>query len=228
MDGCVVADPMAGCQEPGDLSELAGTVKPYGRHALACAGWATWQERIEEQDDILGLMGRQVKALKGKIDPPPKFTALRTEPAGRGVDLLVFPDAVVYRGVTEETWPRILNDHLAGGRSVDGFAPEPLPGTHITVCMHGARDARCGACGPLIAQAFEEAIEARGYEDVHIHRSSHVGGHRFAGNVLVYPGGTWYGYVRPQDVEQVLDAHLEENGIWEAHHRGAMMGPDPA
>jgi hypothetical protein len=120
----MLAGLMAGCQEPGDLSELAGTVKPYGRHALACAGWTTWKERIEEQDDLLGLMGRQVKELKGQVDPPTKFTALRTEPAGQGVDLLIFPDALVYRGVTEDTWPRILDEHLAQGTSVDELAPE--------------------------------------------------------------------------------------------------------
>lgn len=216
------------CQEPGPLEELRETVKPYGRHVLACAGWVRWSERIEEQEDLLGRMGQEVKELKETVDPPPKFTALRTEPVGEGVDLLVFPDQVVYRGIDEATWQTVRDEHLVDGRRVDDLDPERLTGTHITVCIHGARDQRCGACGPLVAEAFEQAVGARGYDDVHIHRSSHVGGHRFAGNVLVYPGGTWYGYVRPQDVDQVLDAHLEGSGRWETHYRGQMVGPDPS
>lgn len=215
------------CQEPGPLDELRDTVKPYGRHALACAGWTTWKERIEEQDNLLGRMGREVKEHGDATDPAPKFTALRTEPVGDGIDLLVFPDQVVYRGVDETSWPRILEEHLIGGTPVEELDLEPWPGTHILVCNHGARDPRCGACGPLVADAFETAIEEDGFEDVHIHRSSHVGGHRFAGNVLVYPGGTWYGYVRPSDVSKVLEAHVDGSGRWEEHYRGEMVGPGP-
>ncbi len=215
------------CQEPGPLKELRDTVKPYGRHALACAGWRTWQERIENQDDLLGQMGREVKEHGDAVEPAPKFTALRTEPVGDGIDLMLFPDALVYHGVDEAAWSRILEEHLVGGQPVEELDPEPLSGTHILVCNHGARDERCGACGPLVAEAFEEAIGAGGYQDVHVHRSSHVGGHRFAGNVLVYPGGAWYGYVRPPDVDKVLEAHVDGDGRWEAHYRGEMLGPNP-
>ncbi|MDX1612490.1 MAG: sucrase/ferredoxin-like family protein [Candidatus Thermoplasmatota archaeon] len=215
---------MTPCQEPGPLEELRGTVKSYGRHAIALAGWTTWKARIEEQDDLLGSMARSTKDAADRVTPKPKFTATRTEPAGDGIDVLVFPDQVVYRGLTEETWTRVLDQHLVGGTVVEDLSPEPVTGHHITVCMHGARDARCGACGPLLANALEEAIEVRGLEDVHVHRSSHVGGHRFAGNVLVYPGGAWYGYVRPGDVETLLD-HVEKGSRWEAHHRGEMVGP---
>ncbi len=211
---------MAGCQEPGDLSELQGTVKPYGRHVLACAGWTTWQERIEEQDDLLGRIGSQTKELADRVEPKPKFTALRTEAVDGGIDLMVFPDQLVYRGVDEPAWERIREDHLVDGEPVDELDPEPLEGQHVLVCNHGARDLRCGACGPLVAEALEDAIEARSIGDVHVHRSSHVGGHRFAGNVLVYPAGDWYGYVRPDDVDALLEA-IVEGERWEAHHRGA-------
>lgn len=208
------------CQEPGPLEELRGTVKPYGRHALALSGWTTWQATIEEQDDLVGQMARETKELKDRVDPPPKFTALRTKPTGEGIDLLVMPEAVIYRGVDADAWTRIRDEHLAGERPVEALAPEPSPGHHILVCNHGARDARCGACGPLVAKALEEAIAERGLEDVHVHRSSHVGGHRFAGNVLIYPGGAWYGYVRPEDAGTLLD-HVLAGKRWDAHFRGS-------
>lgn len=211
---------MAGCQDPGPLDELRGTVKRYGRHVLACAGWTTWQERIEDQDDLLGRMARDVKQRTDAVDPPPKLTALRTEPRADGIDLIVFPDQLTYRGVDAEAWETILRNHLLGGTPVEALDPAPVDGHHVLVCNHGARDLRCGACGPLVADALQTAIEERSLDEIHVHRSSHVGGHRFAGNVIVYPAGDWYGYVRPEDTDQLLDA-ISNGQRWQAHHRGA-------
>lgn len=203
-------------------------MKPYGRHVLACAGWTTWEERIEQQDDLLGTMAAETKALADRVEPPPKFTALRTEPAADGYDLLVFPDQLAYKDVDADAWRRIRETHLTQGRPIEDLDPTPIQGHHILVCNHGARDARCGACGPLVADALEETIDARGYEDVTVHRSSHVGGHRFAGNVLVYPDGAWYGYVRPEDTDTLLDHVVEQGDRWTEHYRGKMQGPNDA
>lgn len=221
-----------GCQEPGPLSDLKGTVKPYGRHVLVCCGDEPWPERIEGADTLLGRIARESKEHRAEGRWPFKATALRTEPAdpAAGVDLLVFPDRIAYRGVDAPTWDRIRDDHLLEGEDgepLDDLDPEPLSGHHVTVCVHRERDDRCGDCGPLVFEAFHEAAEAMGLDDgeVTFHRSSHVGGHRFAGNVLVYPGGTWYGYVRPGDVRNILEAHLVEGTVWEPHRRTLVNVP---
>lgn len=215
-----------GCQEPGDLEDLRGTVKPYGRHVLALAGDTEFGPRVEKMEGTLvGQMGKDVKVVSatGETEQPPKFTALRTpSESAEGLDLYVFPDRVVYRGVDERAWGFIREQHLKAGAVAEALEPEPLEGTHILVCTHGARDERCGNCGPLLVDAFRRRLEEAGYEDVHVHPSTHVGGHRYAGNVLVYPGGVWYGYVRPPDVSRVLEAHLDEHAVWEEHYRGEM------
>jgi hypothetical protein len=37
---------------------------------------------------------------------------------------------------------------------------------------------------------------------------SHIGGHEFAGNIIVYPSGDWYGYVKEQNhLHQILEHH---------------------
>lgn len=66
-----------------------------------------------------------------------------------------------------------------------------LAGAHVFVCTHGKRDARCGLCGPALVDAFRETIAALGMDDVVAVRGcSHTGGHKYAGNVLVFtPGG---------------------------------------
>jgi len=32
---------------------------------------------------------------------------------------------------------------------------------------------------------------------VRIYKTSHIGGHKFAGNVITFPSGDWYGYITP-------------------------------
>ena len=53
-------------------------------------------------------------------------------------------------------------------------------------------------------------------------RTSHVGGHRFAGNVLIYPGGDWYGYVTPEDVPRLIERHLLGGTVVTELWRGRM------
>lgn len=214
---------MSGCQEPGDLDDLRGTVKGYGRHVLVCTGDETWPTRIENKENLLGRIGRDAKASREELDPHFKVTALRTEPKSVGYDLIVFPDRVVYREVDARAWEWIRDRHLYEDRPVDDLHPSPVGGRHILVCVHMERDERCGQCGPLVHAAFEESVAERDLDDeITVHRSSHVGGHAFAGNVLVYPEGVWYGYVRPADVDTILDKHLEGE-VWQEHLRGQMV-----
>jgi hypothetical protein len=94
---------------------------------------------------------------------------------------------------------------------------------HNFVCVHGNRDARCGACGPPLVERFTAELEALGLADkVTVRRNSHLGGHRFAGNVLIYPGGDWYGYVTPDDVPRIIDQHIVGDHIVTDLWRGRM------
>lgn len=213
---------MSGCQEPGELEDLRDTVKPYGRHVLVEAGDQDFAPRLRTMAGFLGTMADDVKTVAREVDPGPKLTALRTEPDGDPYDLLVFPDGVEYEGVGERDWGFVRESHLKAGQVAEPLDPEPLEGFHVTACTHMARDERCGRCGPLLVEAFREAAEERGYDDVTVHGSTHVGGHRFAGNVLVYPGGVWYGYVQPEDVGTILEHHVDEGAVWPDKYRGEM------
>ena len=186
---------------------LAGTVKPYFRHFLACTGSTGWPPRIEEADGLLGRMARDVRALRESLPLPPKLTATDEPSAGEGLDLLVFPEAIRYHAVDERAWRTILRDHVEGGRVARGVPVTALGGRHVFVCVHGARDERCGCWGPPVISALRKACRAEGL-DVHVRATSHVGGHKYAGNVLVYPEGVWYGYVRPEDAPILAREHL--------------------
>lgn len=73
---------------------------------------------------------------------------------------------------------------LGAGRS-PGL--EPDAGPLLCVCTHGRHDACCAVAGRPVAAALSAAHPGRTWE------VSHIGGDRFAGNVLVLPHGLYYG-----------------------------------
>lgn len=103
--------------------------------------------------------------------------------------------------------------------------PAPTPITHpvILICGHGGRDARCGTLGPILQRQFRVELDKRGVKG-EVAQISHIGGHKYAGNVIIYlpPGwgsvegegegeggklggcGIWYGRVGPEQVEGVV------------------------
>lgn len=66
-------------------------------------------------------------------------------------------------------------------------SPEALRGWYIFVCCHGSRDRRCGVCGPSVISKFKTEIESLGLQGkVSVSPCSHIGGHKYAGNVIIF------------------------------------------
>jgi hypothetical protein len=95
----------------------------------------------------------------------------------------------------------------------------------IFVCAHTARDQRCGFCGPVLVDLLRQELEkqraavtdaaaAAALPRVHVCPCSHVGGHTYAGNVLVFSaaGTACFGCVNPADTPAMA---------------AAMLSPDP-
>ncbi|WP_158604510.1 sucrase ferredoxin [Nocardioides mangrovicus] len=70
------------------------------------------------------------------------------------------------------------------------------------VCTHGRHDACCAERGRPVARALTKA-----YPD-HTWEVSHLGGDRWAGNMLVLPHGLGYGWTDPESAVAVAEAHL--------------------
>jgi hypothetical protein len=85
---------------------------------------------------------------------------------------------------------------LAAGRPL-GMEPstEPL----MLVCTHGRHDVCCAERGRPLAAALSREVPDRVWE------CSHLGGDRFAGNLLVLPQGLGFGRVEPDHVPALLD-----------------------
>ncbi|MDP1793357.1 MAG: sucrase ferredoxin [Acidimicrobiales bacterium] len=91
----------------------------------------------------------------------------------------------------------------------------------LLVCTHGARDRCCGAWGTTLAMNVSPRSE------LHVRRTSHLGGHRFAPTALLLPEGTAWAWLD----DALLDAILEREGDLATvlpHYRGSTAMATPA
>jgi hypothetical protein len=87
------------------------------------------------------------------------------------------------------------------------------------VCTHGKRDRCCALHGRPLYDALRQEADSAG-----VWQSTHVGGDRFAGNVVVLPHGLYYGRVGPREVAGLVAAHAGGR-IDLARYRGRSAWP---
>ena len=73
----------------------------------------------------------------------------------------------------------------------------------VLVCGHGSRDRCCALLGTAVYGALAGRLDEEA-----LWISSHQGGHRFAANVLVLPGGLQFGRVAPEQAPALVDGAL--------------------
>ena len=96
---------------------------------------------------------------------------------------------------------------VAGGRAL------------ILVCAHGVHDACCAIRGRPVAAALAEHFPGQVWE------CSHVGGDRFAPNVVLLPDGFYYGNLDPESAVRAVRQHLA--GAWTRGGCGAWPSLPP-
>ncbi|MFL6128071.1 MAG: sucrase ferredoxin [Mycobacteriales bacterium] len=89
---------------------------------------------------------------------------------------------------------------LAAVAAGTGGLGEPVTGSVFGVCTHGAKDMCCATLGRPVARALADAAPGQVWE------TTHLGGDRFAGNVLVLPDGYLYGHVTAASAGRVAAA----------------------
>jgi hypothetical protein len=80
---------------------------------------------------------------------------------------------------------------------------EPVRHPLFVVCTHGKHDRCCARYGRPLFEALAEQLD-----DEWVWQSTHVGGDRFAGNVVCLPHGLYYGRVAREDAVRLVDEHL--------------------
>jgi hypothetical protein len=94
-----------------------------------------------------------------------------------------------------------------------GGLGEPVDGPLFLVCTHGTKDMCCAVLGRPLATSLDENHPGHTWE------VSHVGGDRWAGNLLVVPDGFLHGQLAPDEAARVAKAAMSEQ-VEPDHLRG--------
>jgi hypothetical protein len=97
------------------------------------------------------------------------------------------------------------------------------PTADVLVCSHGARDRCCGSLGTTL----HAGAGARSRSDLHLHRTSHLGGHRFAPTAVLLPSGTAWAWLDDALLGAILDRRVPPAAL-AGHYRGSLAMPHPA
>jgi hypothetical protein len=142
------------------------------------------------------------------------------------------PEAdAVRRAILVDTAAREMAVRTIGDLSelaIDVLADAPVAefGATMTdpmflVCVNGKRDACCALRGRALVTALADDHAERTWE------CTHLGGHRFAGNLVCLPDGIVYGRVPAADGPRLADLYLEGR-IDASMLRGRSAWPAPA
>ena len=88
------------------------------------------------------------------------------------------------------------------------------------VCTHGLRSTCCARFGGPLAQALAARHPGQVWE------STHVGGHRFAANLVILPHGLYYGPVGLEAAAAAISAY-QRGTVTPGRYRGRAGQPKP-
>ncbi|ODV80574.1 uncharacterized protein CANTADRAFT_88503 [Suhomyces tanzawaensis NRRL Y-17324] len=122
---------------------------------------------------------------------------------------------------TEATQPAHSKDPPVDGAN---FTEYELDRDLVLICGHTLRDERCGKLAPLLQDEFERVFAREGLEG-DIGLVSHIGGHVYAGNVILYSqhkhrDSVWYGRVFPDRVQGVVHETVMRGKVITELYRG--------
>jgi hypothetical protein len=108
---------------------------------------------------------------------------------------------------------RTVGRLVLSGTAAGTVGGEPVREPLYLVCTNARHDPCCAEYGLPVARALRQAVGLRAWE------CSHIGGDRFAANLVCLPEGVYYGRVGPLDGPRVAAAHLDGR-VELDHYRG--------
>jgi (2Fe-2S) ferredoxin len=182
-------DPMPGTAAPGMGFLLIEQPGPWGRLALS-------------QSQLDPAVGAAVSA-RG-VAAGLRVLLIRRpgrQPADREPGTRRFAVVDSRPGFEAARWGTFVEDADLLEVPLDARAGTPSYDPIYLVCTHGRHDPCCAIRGRPVAAALAEARPEQTWE------CSHVGGDRFAGNLVVLPHGLYYGRVTAQNALEVVEAY---------------------
>lgn len=161
----------------------------------------------------------------------PSFTVIEQVTPALVPDLIKYfispaPTTTTPLGARAELAPEQQQQHPADITALTPLRPRPCNhAAVILLCSQRTRDARCGQSAPLLRREFERHLRPLGlYRDldderpggVGIYFISHVGGHKYAANCIVYRRRDfeWYRKEKANGAETKDEEEGAAQGIW--------------
>lgn len=239
-----------------DQGPMLHSFKPYFHHLLLRSGTSnSWPERVEEETESLAeIYSKKLGVSKKRImvtvfDENDSLSLLSPE----STKALIFPAGLqvseelvsIANGAADKLVDVLLAsaqvDHVPSNQSLDleSLSLPEIPTSiksFVLVCAHMKRDKKCGVAGPMLIKEFKKSLKERGLA-VPTLAISHIGGHKYAGNVIVYnrdPNDNkafiadWYGRVKTCHVQSIIEESILSGKVIKELWRGRMANPsDP-
>ncbi|KAJ0426286.1 Sucrase/ferredoxin-like-domain-containing protein [Aspergillus carlsbadensis] len=220
-----------------------GHIKQFHTHVLVATGKSDWKEKVENEPGSLmeaihdssgSKHGRMMVSASNLRSPQTEDVS-----TGNGTTVLLLPSFTFVDSVNASDVTDLITNFIdaplsnpsasqtltspAGSR----LKHRPCEYDYVVLlCSHKRRDARCGITAPLIKRELERHLRPKGlYRDADDERPggvgiffvSHVGGHKFSANVLVYRKKEqqmiWLARVRPEHCEGIVNYTLLQGKV---------------
>ena len=200
------ADPLAGTGPRGLRWFLIEVAASWGHNALLDQPFDRVLGRaLVRRIEAAGMRPLAIRRTGRRTPPPTQRWAIVDSRAGH--------ERVVWGEVTDAA--ALLEVPLDGSGGVPSSRPL------YCVCTHGRHDRCCAVRGRRVVTALAEAYPEETWE------CSHLGGDRFAGTMVVFPHGLYYGYADDGDPVRIADA-FDEGRIVPEKYRGRSSLSHPA
>ncbi len=177
-----------------------------------------WEPEAFEQAELPALV-RQAITRQAVAMPRSRIQVIRQKPrlAPEGLAFFVVLGRETRPAIYEfhlKTYEDLLALDLAAICAEDAaYAAARRTDPLYLVCTHGRRDRCCASHGvPVYEQIGQQVGDA-------VWQTSHVGGHRFAANIICFPHGIVYGRVDPGNAAGIVAAYAAGQ-IVPDHYRG--------
>jgi hypothetical protein len=84
----------------------------------------------------------------------------------------------------------------------------------ILVCTHGSHDVCCSRFGYPLYEDLRQEYGAASEGRLRVWRTSHLGGHRFAPNLIDLPEGRYWGHLKPEALENLVLRNEPVSEMW--------------
>ncbi|KAI9297944.1 hypothetical protein K502DRAFT_54748 [Neoconidiobolus thromboides FSU 785] len=198
---------------------LYGTVKKYGYHLGISTRHESWPKAIQKTSNFhMDLFSVMMQGYNSQQKERIKISSIYSQseeedsiivfPLGvkvllKDLKLKEFVDKLVFNNInTIKEFQRVFKD----------LEYQTLSSKNqLLVCTHNEVDCRCGTIGTKV---YKKGVQLNKSEFCTF-KVSHIGGHKYAGNVIHYPKGDWYGFINETNFDELI--HNISNGIvdWE-------------